>query len=308
MRFELDNIEFLGDVFFTNNAIFNNQDPSATTALQIGSSNIIIFNDNLTVDFQTTKVRIAGWWLELADLSWTGTRPIGVDDFGNIVEVPGAGGTNFTIEDGLSQTLNVTDSTTVQITGRPGSVVQTVFDTPNNLQVRIEWGSSGQVVWYDSDFWAAWQYVRWYDVEYDNTTSGLAALNIQSAIDEVVASIPNVGSIVKIPYTPTILTNSSNTPVTVLSSYYYDLGDEIEMFIHAQMPWVNEIPIISNLPASVNGYVMPYGYTQWSNGVNTETFIPVYLGGGANSIIIWKYGWPWTLADSVLVFKILYKK
>lgn len=109
------------------------------------------------VDWNLTVTWADGWVLRIASLAGAWDRAIWVDSSGAIIELTGGGGgTNFTVEDGLAQTLNVIDNTTLQITGRPGSVIQTVFDTPENLQVRIEWGSPGQVVWYDSDFGAGW--------------------------------------------------------------------------------------------------------------------------------------------------------
>lgn len=137
--------------------------PSATTRLNVTDSYIQLRNGSTSLQVDdwytsvTNEFRLNSWAiLNFQDLQWIGDRPIWVDAGWNVIQITGWAGTNFTIEDGLAQTLNVVDSTNVQITGRPGSVIQTVFDTPENLQVRIEWGAPGQVVGYDSDFGAGW--------------------------------------------------------------------------------------------------------------------------------------------------------
>lgn len=139
--------------------------PWATTQMNIANSFMSFQNWSTSIQIDEFFASVTGWLrmnsgaiLNIQDLQWVGDRPIWVDAGWNIIEITGWSwaGTNFVVEDGLAQTLNVLDNTVLQITGRPGSVVQTVFDTPENLQVRIEWGSPGQVVWYDSDFGAAW--------------------------------------------------------------------------------------------------------------------------------------------------------
>lgn len=139
--------------------------PWATTQVNIANSFISFQNWSSSIQIDELFTSVTGEFrvnsgsiLNIQDLQWVGDRPIGVDAGWNIIEMTGwsGAGTNFIVEDGLAQTLNIVDNTTLQITGRPGSVIQTVFDTPENLQVRIEWGSPGQVVGYDSDFGAGW--------------------------------------------------------------------------------------------------------------------------------------------------------
>lgn len=140
--------------------------PSATVQVTASNNHFTVQNSSVVFHVEETEANINGWdfhlWagsgIKIDDLQGIGDRPIWVDAGWNIIEMTGwsGAGTNFTVEDGLAQTLNVIDNTTLQITGRPGSVIQTVFDTPENLQVRIEWGSPGQVVWYDSEFGAGW--------------------------------------------------------------------------------------------------------------------------------------------------------
>lgn len=197
--------------------------PWATTQVNIANSFISFQNWSTFIQIYelftsvTGELRLnSGSILNIQDLQWVGDRPIGVDAGWNIIEMTGwsGAGTNFTVEDGLAQTLNVIDNTTLQITGRPGSVIQTVFDTPENLQVRIEWGSPGQVVGYHSDFGAGWVSVPQAYSLIEAMTSGVPFVHTHGhGSDNIIVQVyDSTGNLV----TPTI--NVTVTDVTITAS------------------------------------------------------------------------------------------
>ena len=113
--------------------------------------------NNVWVQVEASGVSVNNADLTISNLSWGGERPLAVDSNGTIIEATAApGGVNFSISDDFAQTNTIVDSTNLSIVGSPYTPVKTYFSSPTTLEVRLEWGSPGQVVGYDWDLGAGW--------------------------------------------------------------------------------------------------------------------------------------------------------
>lgn len=114
--------------------------------------------NNRSMNLSDTWLKLTNCDLTIDNLSWPGERPLAIDSSGTLIEATSTpGGTNFDITDDFVTDTHISDGYTFRIGGRPGSnVLKTIWASPTELEIRLEWGSSGQVVGYDSQFGAGW--------------------------------------------------------------------------------------------------------------------------------------------------------